>query len=116
MTFIASISDIVKTERSTISNHEVSITLITRTRYFHRGLDDNGNAANSAETEQILEFSARESIMINNSSNTSSEIKNYILSYVQIRGSAPIKFAQIITGRYKPKLYIDENNSVTQTF
>ena len=46
------------------------------TRYLTRGIDDEGHVANYVETEQIIYYS------------------NHLMSYVQIRGSAPIFFSQ----------------------
>lgn len=65
-----------------------SITLISRRsvkraglRYLRRGVDDEGNVANSVETEQIL-------------SDNSWTASKKIHSFVQIRGSIPIFFSQ----------------------
>lgn len=75
-------------------------TLISRrstkragTRFNRRGIDDDGNVANFVETEQILE-SGRD-----------------ITSFVQIRGSIPVKWSQQADYRYKPAIKIDESNS-----
>jgi hypothetical protein len=58
---------------------ELEIILISRrrfsmagTRYNARGLDDDGNVANYVETEQIMSY------------------RNFIYSFVQIRGSVPL--------------------------
>jgi hypothetical protein len=66
-----------------INNSEINLYLISRrsiyhagTRYNTRGIDDDGHVANFCETEQIIKFA------------------NHILSYTQIRGSAPIFFGQ----------------------
>jgi hypothetical protein len=66
-----------------IGNSEIGLYLISRrsvhhagTRYNTRGIDDDGHVANYIESEQIIKFS------------------NHILSYLQIRGSAPIFFQQ----------------------
>ncbi|KAL7623030.1 hypothetical protein AAE478_006709 [Parahypoxylon ruwenzoriense] len=50
-------------------------------RYLRRGIDDNGHAANSVETEQILSTPAWDP-------------SSKIYSFVQIRGSIPIFFTQ----------------------
>ena len=42
------------------------------TRYLSRGLDEDGNVANFVETEQLLIY------------------KDFIYSFVQIRGSVPL--------------------------
>jgi hypothetical protein len=64
------------------------LTLISRRsvkraglRYLRRGIDEDGNAANSVETEQIL-------------SDSSWNISSKIHSFLQFRGSVPIFFSQ----------------------
>lgn len=64
------------------------LTLISRRsvkrsglRYLRRGIDDDGNCANSAETEQIL-------------SAPDWSPTRRILSFVQVRGSIPLYFSQ----------------------
>lgn len=65
------------------------------TRYFKRGIDSNGNVANFNETEQF--------IIIKN-------LNNYnLLSYLQIRGSIPIYWAEINNLQYKPILSISNH-------
>jgi hypothetical protein len=61
------------------------LTLISRRsirraglRYLRRGVDDNGNVANSVETEQLISDSEW----------------NRVFSYLQIRGSIPLYFQQ----------------------
>ncbi len=46
------------------------------TRFYARGLDDHGNVANFTETEQIIIY------------------RDYAISHLQIRGSAPVFFQQ----------------------
>lgn len=46
------------------------------TRYLTRGIDDDGHVANFVETEQIVRYG------------------NHLMSFIQIRGSAPIFFQQ----------------------
>lgn len=64
------------------------LTLISRRsvkrpglRYLRRGVDDDGNTANSVETEQIL-------------SATDWDPSHNIYSYLQVRGSIPLYFSQ----------------------
>ncbi|KAL2131891.1 hypothetical protein VTI74DRAFT_4476 [Chaetomium olivicolor] len=107
---------------TTFKGTPLTIALITRrsrhragTRYFTRGLDDQGHAANYNETEQIL--------ILNDSAgglggfagssspgwqrHASGESKEMqILSYVQTRGSVPAYWAEINTLKYTPKLQI----------
>ena len=63
----------------------------TGTRFFVRGSDDVGNVANFCETEQILE---------KRSSGVSA-------SYLQTRGSMPMKWTQTPNIYYKPKVMVD---------
>lgn len=107
---------------TTFKGTPLTIALITRrsryragTRYFTRGLDDQGHVANYNETEQIL--------ILNDSTtglsgfagsadpswqrSTAGEGKDMqILSYVQTRGSVPAYWAEINTLKYTPKLQI----------
>ena len=66
-----------------VSDNTLSLILIARrsvyhagTRYNTRGIDDDGHCANYVEIEQMLKY------------------QNFILSYVQLRGSGPIFFQQ----------------------
>ncbi|KAI9257265.1 SacI homology domain-containing protein [Phascolomyces articulosus] len=89
-----------------INNHPVVFGLISRrsreragTRYFSRGLDDNGHASNFVETEQLL-FYERGS--------AGNEEKLPIqLSFVQTRGSVPGIWGQITNTRYTPQLWVE---------
>ncbi|PRT54279.1 Phosphoinositide phosphatase SAC1 [Wickerhamiella sorbophila] len=58
------------------------------TRYFRRGIDDNGNVANYNETEQLL------------------FVKDRVYSYVQTRGSVPGYWGEINKLTYRPKMAI----------
>jgi len=60
------------------------------TRYFRRGLDADGHAANFNETEQIVAVGSR------------------IFSYLQTRGSVPGFWSEINDLQYKPKLRIGD--------
>ncbi|KAJ2156253.1 Phosphoinositide phosphatase sac1, partial [Coemansia sp. RSA 552] len=71
------------------------------TRYFSRGADADGNVSNFAETEQIVDFAAP------NASSSSASFAGVQMSYVQVRGSIPIAWAQVINMRYVPQLKID---------
>lgn len=70
-------------ENCFIKETKIDYILISRrsihyagTRFWTRGLDDEGHAANSVETEQII-------------------ISNYsITSFVQVRGSIPLQWSQ----------------------
>ena len=83
-----------------ISIYQLRLCLISRrsryragTRYFRRGIDAEGHVANFNETEQIL--------LVGDESGTQ-------LSFVQIRGSIPVYWAEVNTLRYKPDVQIME--------
>ena len=63
-------------------------------RFTKRGVDDQGHVANFAETEQILIFS-----------------DGRVSSYVEIRGSIPVKWCSPVHMRYAPEVFIDENTT-----
>jgi len=73
------------------------------TRYFRRGIDHEGHVANFNETEQILLV---ESQSTPETLRPSAETFAAKLSFVQIRGSIPIYWAEVNTLRYKPDLQI----------
>lgn len=68
------------------------------TRYFRRGIDDQGNVANFNETEQIV---------ITNS--------HQLLSFLQIRGSVPIYWSEVNNLKYKPNLVVSSKNPLDST-
>ena len=76
------------------------------TRYFRRGIDREGHVANFVETEQVLLVDAADS---------NGDDAGVQLSFVQIRGSVPVFWAEINTLRYKPDLQImDLQDSVSR--
>ncbi|KAK4038375.1 SacI homology domain-containing protein [Parachaetomium inaequale] len=105
---------------TTFKGTPLTLALITRrsrnragTRYFTRGLDDQGNAANYNETEQI--------VILNDSAaglggvagsagpgvQRNAEGKDMqIMSYVQTRGSVPAYWAEVNVLKYTPKLQV----------
>lgn len=89
--------------KTCVNEHEVTFGLITRrsvyragTRYFRRGIDKEGNAANFNETEQILIVHSKD--------------KDHVYSYLQTRGSVPVFWAEINNLRYKPNLFVGESS------
>eukprot|EP00127_Corallochytrium_limacisporum_P007238 Clim_evm11s244 gene=Clim_evmTU11s244 len=79
-----------------VAGREFDFLLMTRrgcertgTRYNVRGIDDMGNVANFAETEQVIFTEGWES------------------SFVQIRGSIPLYWNQYANIKYKPKVMIE---------
>ncbi|ELP89775.1 recessive suppressor of secretory defect, putative [Entamoeba invadens IP1] len=82
---------------------KVELVLISRRsnkhvgrRFYTRGVDENGNCANHVETEQLV------------------IVGDNICSYVQLRGSVPVRWSQVPNFKYKPKIAIckDETENV----
>ncbi|SPO02540.1 related to SAC1 protein [Cephalotrichum gorgonifer] len=87
------------------------------TRFFTRGLDSQGNAANYNETEQILilndngnkgisGFAGGDGQGGRTSRAATDGQDTQVLSYVQTRGSVPTYWAEINTLKYTPKLQV----------
>lgn len=94
----------VQFQQTTILDHPVSFGLITRrsalragTRYFRRGVDNEGNVANFNETEQI--------VMVPTNTD-SQDLEMQVFSYLQTRGSVPVYWAEVNNLKYAPKLKI----------
>ncbi|KAL0950766.1 hypothetical protein HGRIS_007534 [Hohenbuehelia grisea] len=94
-----------------IHGRHIQLALISRrsryragTRYFRRGIDQDGNVANFNETEQIL--------LVEGSAHAMRDPNEFAakLSFVQIRGSIPLYWAEINTLRYKPDLQVMEKH------
>lgn len=100
----------------------LTIALITRrsrhragTRYFSRGIDEEGHVSNFNETEQIVVLNdsmsglggfAGGGGMQNGKVGGSSGKEVQIMSYVQTRGSVPVYWAEVNTLHYTPKLQV----------
>lgn len=100
----------------------LTMVLITRrsrhragTRYFSRGIDEQGHVANYNETEQIIILNdstsglggfAGGAGMQNGKIGGSGGKELQIMSYVQTRGSVPVYWAEVNTLHYTPKLQI----------
>ncbi|KAI7863846.1 SacI homology domain-containing protein [Spinellus fusiger] len=87
-----------------IKSRHVTFGLISRrsqeragTRYFSRGLDSKGHASNFVESEQILSCDLP---------HTLSAGHPLCFSFVQTRGSVPVRWSQIPNTRYTPELWI----------
>lgn len=85
----------------TIEDLKVSLLFISRRskyrqgcRFTKRGVDDNGHTANFVETEQILIFP-----------------DGKVTSYVEVRGSIPLKWISPVHMRYDPAVFIDSDNN-----
>lgn len=98
----------------------VNFALMTRrsrhrvgTRYFTRGIDDQGHVANFNETEQIVVLNDAAgglggfsgcSGLENGRAGEHQDVQ--VMSYVQTRGSVPVYWAEVNTLRYVPNLQI----------
>lgn len=90
-----------------INQHKFTFALISRRnigrhgpRYFSRGIDADGNVSNFVETEQLLG--------VNNGG------KWY--SFVQIRGSIPLHWQQVVNVRYQPQLQVLNHPMTVSTY
>ena len=86
-----------------VNSQKLQLCLISRrsrfragTRYFRRGIDHDGHVANFNETEQIAIVPSHADP--NEAATT--------LSFVQIRGSVPVFWAEINNLQYRPDLQI----------
>ncbi|KAE8447049.1 hypothetical protein EG329_011184 [Mollisiaceae sp. DMI_Dod_QoI] len=105
-----------------IKSTPLKMVLITRrsrhragTRYFSRGIDEQGHVSNFNETEQIIILNDTTSGlggfaggggMQNGKVGGSGGKEVQIMSYVQTRGSVPVYWAEVNTLHYTPKLQI----------
>lgn len=103
-----------------IKSTPINFALITRrsrhrvgTRYFTRGIDEQGHVANFNETEQIVilndgagglgGFAGGEQ---NGGATAIDRHDVQVMSYVQTRGSVPVYWAEVNTLKYVPNLQI----------
>ncbi|KAI0881244.1 putative SAC1 protein [Annulohypoxylon maeteangense] len=106
---------------TTFKTTQLTVVLITRkgryragTRYFTRGLDDEGHAANYNETEQVIVLNDTGRGLGGYAGSSDMQSGKYgaegaemqVLSYVQTRGSVPVYWAEINALKYTPKLQI----------
>ncbi|KAI0080005.1 hypothetical protein K474DRAFT_1616227 [Panus rudis PR-1116 ss-1] len=91
-----------------VNGHFIKLCLISRrsryragTRYFRRGVDHDGHVANFNETEQIL-------LVDPPRLDSSTDDVGIQMSFVQIRGSVPLYWAEVNNLRYKPDVVIME--------
>ncbi|XP_042387702.1 phosphoinositide phosphatase SAC6-like [Zingiber officinale] len=92
-----------QTFQATIGSQIINVTLIARrcmmragTRMWRRGADSQGNVANFVESEQIL------------------QTNGFIASFVQVCGSMPFLWEQIVDLTYKPKFEIVRPDDASQ--
>lgn len=82
------------------------------TRYFSRGLDNEGHVSNFNETEQLV---LADSATTNGKRVGQVGPAEFRLSLVQIRGSVPVYWAEVNNMRYKPDLLIKESPETVQS-
>lgn len=114
------ISGMLRIRPAKIKTTSFTFALITRksrhrggTRYFSRGIDDQGHVSNFNETEQIviLNDTAGPAVGYAGGDGASSKAggsasETQVLSYVQTRGSVPVFWAEVNDLHYTPKLQI----------
>lgn len=76
------------------------------TRYFSRGIDQNGNVSNFNETEQLVLLDKDGGAI--GGGDVRGDLR---FSFVQTRGSVPVYWAEINNLRYKPDLKIMDLSS-----
>ncbi|WFD42736.1 Phosphoinositide phosphatase sac1 [Malassezia psittaci] len=76
------------------------------TRYFSRGIDEDGHVSNFNETEQFVLIDPPQSVVPTEMEQIQGKAR---MSYVQTRGSVPVYWAEINNLRYKPDLLIPED-------
>ena len=96
------------TRLESINGRHFKLCLISRrsryragTRYFRRGIDQEGHVANFVETEQLLLVDDPKTSDLHSSDDFS--IK---MSFVQVRGSVPVFWGEVTTLRYLPDLQV----------
>lgn len=101
---------VLELRSATINNRDFLFCLVARrsrhrvgTRYFSRGIDTSGSVSNFNETEQIILLDP----VPENGKLTRGRVDGRErLSFVQIRGSVPVYWAEVNNLRYKPDLQI----------
>lgn len=105
-------------KNTSIKGTPLTFILITRrsrlkagTRYFSRGIDENGNVSNFNETEQAIILNDTASggpggFGSNQTAGPAPGKETQVLAYVQTRGSVPVYWTEINTLKYTPKLQV----------
>lgn len=78
------------------------------TRYFSRGVDDEGHVSNFNETEQFVLADPAYPVPANALPKPEQISGTQRMSYVQTRGSVPVYWAEVNNLRYKPDLLIPD--------
>ena len=105
-----------------IGSFPFTFALLTRrsrhrggTRYFSRGMDEQGHVSNYNETEQVVILNDHTAGLGGFLGGSGAQTGRFggsagnelqIMSYVQIRGSVPVYWAEVNTLKYLPKLQI----------
>jgi hypothetical protein len=101
----------IELRQTVLNSRDLLFLLISRrsrhragTRYFSRGIDAQGNVSNFNETEQIVLF---DPIPANGEIRRPGRVDGKErMSYVQVRGSVPMFWAEVNNLRYKPDLQV----------
>ncbi|KAF2476749.1 phosphoinositide phosphatase-like protein [Lindgomyces ingoldianus] len=108
-------------KNTSVKGNPLTFILISRrsrlragTRYFSRGMDENGNVSNFNETEQAIVLNDNASggsggfvgLQQNGSAKVQAGKETQVLAYLQTRGSVPVYWAEVNTLKYIPKLEI----------
>ena len=101
-----------------IKNTPMTFTLITRrsrfragTRYFSRGIDDEGHVSNFNETEQVTILNDNSEGLggfggLENGRVVKDGAEVQVMSYIQTRGSVPVYWAEVNNLHYTPTLQV----------
>ena len=113
------ISGMLNLTRTSIKGNPLTFMLMTRrsryrtgTRYFSRGIDENGHVSNFNETEQIVVLNDDVMAMPGGSGVSNTRFGGgvgrdvQVLSYIQTRGSVPVFWAEVNKLKYTPELQI----------
>lgn len=112
-------SGMLELKRTSIKGNPLTFLLITRrsrhrtgTRYFSRGLDEQGHVSNFNETEQVLVLNDPDSGSVGGFGSSNGAVGGaggrdiQILAYVQTRGSVPVFWAEVNKLKYTPEVQI----------
>jgi hypothetical protein len=81
------------------------------TRYFRRGIDQKGHVANFIESEQLVLVEDQQI-----SDQPTSDDVSVKMSFVQVRGSVPLFWAEVNTLWYKPDLQVMDLQETVNIF